>query len=202
MESHFGKKSRFYKNGSNFLWKFEISLWMVEIFMMKGRDFHDDRSRFLLWQVEIFDNFPLSIAPPIFLHYSSPKTLQKTKKVLRGSKKPSHTSFFRLKKNTFCWRQSHVFPTLELPHKGTCHLYRAALMILRKRNQGFHDINLQFILLLMVTSFCLIWISQQQSPKKVYAILMDLEEPPYTVFSKQNSYLWWLPHFSHIKTSL
>ena len=57
----------FIMNGGNKLWKFEISLWTVEIFMMMSRyfimsgcDFHDNRSRFYYkrlrfswWQVEI-----------------------------------------------------------------------------------------------------------------------------------------------------
>ena len=35
-------------------WKFEILLWTVEIFVMTGRDFRDERSEFSWWQAEIF----------------------------------------------------------------------------------------------------------------------------------------------------
>ena len=57
MERHFGQKLRFifmiagqdfHDNRSRFSW------WQVEIFMMTCRDFHDNRSRFLWWRVEIF----------------------------------------------------------------------------------------------------------------------------------------------------
>ena len=34
-------------------WQVEVLLWMVEIFIMTGQDFYDDRSRFLRWEVEI-----------------------------------------------------------------------------------------------------------------------------------------------------
>ena len=62
------KRSRFYHDGQDMLWKFKILLWTVKIFTMTGRDFVmnggdflDDRSRFYYeqlrfswWQVEIF----------------------------------------------------------------------------------------------------------------------------------------------------
>ena len=35
-----------------------FSWWKVGIFMMTGRDFHDDRSRFSWWQMEIFLSVP------------------------------------------------------------------------------------------------------------------------------------------------
>ena len=41
------------------LWIIKILLWRrVKIFMITGRDFHDGRSRFLSWQLEIFMMVP------------------------------------------------------------------------------------------------------------------------------------------------
>ena len=42
------ERLRFYYERSRF------SRWTVEIFMMRGRNFHDDRSRFSWWRVQIF----------------------------------------------------------------------------------------------------------------------------------------------------
>ena len=49
------KQSRFYYER----WRFSggtvrFSWWTVEIFMINGRDFHDERSRFSWWTVDIF----------------------------------------------------------------------------------------------------------------------------------------------------
>ena len=59
-----------------------------------------------------------------FLHWNSPKTLQNINKILIGSEKPPHTSFFCFRKNSFFWRQAHFFPTLEVPPKFACSLIR------------------------------------------------------------------------------
>ena len=39
----------------------------------------------------------------------------KDNKILIGSEKPPHTSFFCFRKNFFFWRQAHFFPTFEVP---------------------------------------------------------------------------------------
>lgn len=45
----------FHDGSSGFiLWTVEISWWLVELFMITGRDFHNDSSRFLWWTVENF----------------------------------------------------------------------------------------------------------------------------------------------------
>ena len=59
-----------------------------------------------------------------FLHWNSPKTLQKINKVLIGSKKPSYTSFFHFRENSFFWRQSHFFVSLEVHPECACSLIR------------------------------------------------------------------------------
>ena len=41
-------------NGPYILRQVEILLWTVEIFTMRGRDFHDNSSRFLWWHFEIY----------------------------------------------------------------------------------------------------------------------------------------------------
>ena len=61
-QSRYIMKGRdFTMNGQDVLWEVEIVLWTLEIFMMTGRvfmmtgrDFHDSRSRFPWWTVEIF----------------------------------------------------------------------------------------------------------------------------------------------------
>ena len=57
MERHFGEKLRtnFMTNGKDFHDERSIfSSWQVEIFIMTGRDFHEERSRFSAWKVQIF----------------------------------------------------------------------------------------------------------------------------------------------------
>ena len=46
MERYFGKKLIFYHDSPDTLTNIEILLSFVEIFMMTGRDLHDDKSRF------------------------------------------------------------------------------------------------------------------------------------------------------------
>ena len=56
-------------------------------------------------------------------------------------------------------------------------------MFFLKKNQDFNSIIYKEFLFLLVTSFICIWLSQQQSPKKVYAVWTGPEKPPYTAFS-------------------
>ena len=61
---------------------------------------------------------------PVFLHWNSPKTLQKINKISIGSKKPPHTSFFHFRKNCFFWRQAYFSTILEVPPKCAFSLIR------------------------------------------------------------------------------
>ena len=57
-------------------------------------------------------------------HFFYFKSFQKMSKILISSEKCRHTPFFCFKENSFFWKLSHFFPTLELSPKGTCSLNR------------------------------------------------------------------------------
>ena len=115
-----------------------------------------------------------------FLHWNSPKALQKINKVLIGSKKPSYTSFFHFRENYFFWRQPHFFLSLEVHPECAWSLIRPWWFSL-KRIRTLTNIFLKNFFFWWSPHFSNL--KNNQFPKKVYAISIGPEKPSCTFFS-------------------
>ena len=117
-----------------------------------------------------------------FLPWNSPNTFQKINKILIGSEKPPHTSFFRFRKNpSFGGRLT------------------LGLMIFLKQNSGFNGIIYEEFLLWIVISFF-----SFVPPNKIMCNFDWSWKTSWHVFYHfiKNPYFWWPPRFCHIKMSL